>query len=26
MTYINPILAYDPRKFAAEAAQVGVAA
>ena len=24
MTYINPILAYDPRKFAAEAAQVGV--
>src|SRR3979409_1627100 len=25
MTYINPILAYDPRKFAAEAAQVGVA-
>ena len=25
MTYINPILAYDPRKFAAEAAQSGVA-
>ena len=25
MTYINPILAYDPRKFAAEAAQAGVA-
>ena len=24
MTYINPILAYDPRKFAAEAAQAGV--
>jgi tryptophan synthase alpha chain len=25
MTYINPVLAYDPRKFAAEAAQAGVA-
>jgi tryptophan synthase alpha chain len=25
MTYINPILAYDPRRFAAEAAQSGVA-
>ena len=25
MTYINPILAYDPRKFAAEAAQAGIA-
>ena len=25
MTYINPILAYDPRKFAAEASQAGVA-
>jgi tryptophan synthase alpha chain len=25
MTYINPILAYDSRKFAAEAAQAGVA-
>ena len=25
MTYINPILSYDPRKFAAEAAQAGVA-
>ena len=25
MTYINPILAYDARKFAAEAAQAGVA-
>jgi len=25
MTYINPILAYDPRRFAAEAAQAGVA-
>jgi len=25
MTYINPILAYDPRKFAAGAAQAGVA-
>lgn len=25
MTYINPILAHDPRKFAAEAAQAGVA-
>jgi tryptophan synthase alpha chain len=24
MTYINPVLAYDPRRFAAEAAQVGV--
>jgi tryptophan synthase alpha chain len=24
MTYINPILSYDPRKFAAEAAQAGV--
>src|SRR5487761_338756 len=24
MTYINPILAYDPRKFAAAAAQAGV--
>src|SRR5256885_13686048 len=23
MSYINPILAYDPRKFAAEAAQAG---
>lgn len=25
MTYINPVLSYDPRKFAAEAAQAGVA-
>src|SRR5213593_2157969 len=25
MTYINPVLNYDPRKFAAEAAQAGVA-
>ncbi|HEY0829845.1 MAG TPA: tryptophan synthase subunit alpha [Candidatus Dormibacteraeota bacterium] len=25
MTYINPVLAYDPRKFAAESAQAGVA-
>ena len=25
MTYMNPILAHDPRKFAAEAAQAGVA-
>lgn len=25
MSYINPILAHDPRKFAAEAAQAGVA-
>jgi tryptophan synthase alpha chain len=25
MTYINPIFSYDPRKFAAEAAQAGVA-
>jgi tryptophan synthase alpha chain len=25
MTYINPVLAYDPRRFAAEAAQAGVA-
>jgi tryptophan synthase alpha chain len=25
MTYINPILAYDPRRFAASAAQSGVA-
>jgi tryptophan synthase alpha chain len=25
MTYINPVLAFDPRKFAAEAAQAGVA-
>jgi tryptophan synthase alpha chain len=25
MTYVNPILAFDPRKFAAEAAQAGVA-
>jgi tryptophan synthase alpha chain len=25
MTYINPVLRYDPRKFAAEAAQAGVA-
>src|ERR1700674_137742 len=25
MTYINPVFAYDPRKFAAEAAQAGVA-
>jgi tryptophan synthase alpha chain len=25
MSYINPILAYDPRRFAAEAAQAGVA-
>ena len=24
MTYINPVLSYDPRKFAAEAAQAGV--
>lgn len=24
MTYINPVLAHDPRKFAAEAAQAGV--
>lgn len=24
MTYINPVLAYDPRRFAAEAAQAGV--
>src|SRR5437588_11570802 len=23
-TYINPVLSYDPRKFAAEAAQAGV--
>src|SRR5260370_37777488 len=23
MTYINPVLSYDPRKFAAEAAQAG---
>src|SRR6202022_2893093 len=25
MTYINPILAHDPRRFAAAAAQAGVA-
>ncbi len=25
MSYINPILAYDPRRFAADAAQAGVA-
>jgi tryptophan synthase alpha chain len=25
MTYLNPVLAYDPRRFAAEAAQAGVA-
>src|SRR5437773_12505176 len=25
MTYINPVLSYDPRKFAAEASQAGVA-
>ncbi|TME72198.1 MAG: tryptophan synthase subunit alpha, partial [Chloroflexi bacterium] len=25
MTYINPVLSYDPRRFAAEAAQAGVA-
>src|ERR1700726_3554810 len=25
MTYINPVLAYDPRRFAAEAAQAAVA-
>jgi tryptophan synthase alpha chain len=25
MTYINPVLSFDPRKFAAEAAQAGVA-
>ena len=25
MTYINPVLSYDPRKLAAEAAQAGVA-
>ena len=25
MTYINPILSHDPRRFAAEAAQAGVA-
>jgi tryptophan synthase alpha chain len=25
MSYINPILAHDPRRFAAEAAQAGVA-
>src|SRR5260370_9417709 len=25
MTYITPILAHDPRRFAAEAAQAGVA-
>lgn len=25
MTYVNPVLAYDPRKFAADAAQAGVA-
>ncbi len=24
MTYINPVLSYDPRKFSAEAAQAGV--
>ncbi|TMD74754.1 MAG: chorismate mutase, partial [Chloroflexi bacterium] len=26
MTYINPVLSYDPRKFSAEAAQAGVVA
>src|SRR5260370_12027424 len=26
MTYINPVLSYDPRKFAAEAAQAGAPA
>jgi tryptophan synthase alpha chain len=25
MTYLNPVLAYDPRRFAADAAQAGVA-
>src|SRR5438876_10421041 len=25
MTYINPVLSYDPKKFRAEAAQAGVA-
>jgi tryptophan synthase alpha chain len=25
MTYVNPVLAYDPRRFAADAAQAGVA-
>ena len=25
MTYVNPVLSHDPRKFAAEAAQAGVA-
>ncbi len=25
MTYINPVLAYDPRRFAADASQAGVA-
>jgi tryptophan synthase alpha chain len=25
MTYINPVLAYDPRRFAADSAQAGVA-
>jgi len=25
MTYVNPVLAHDPRRFAAEAAQAGVA-
>src|SRR5213080_1687596 len=25
MTYINPVLSYDPRRFAAEASQAGVA-